>query len=86
MRSTDPANTTRRFFRSGERIFSTNGQWYFATREGECGPFPSKDVARQEVQRYLVERAALSGFQDSRREALHDELPRELGLALVPLD
>jgi hypothetical protein len=87
MRSTDPKDSNRRFFRSQERIFCTNGQWYFATREGECGPFPSKEIARSEVERYLAERDALRDFERSRREeAREGVLPSELSLALVPLD
>lgn len=87
MRSTD-ADKSRHFFRSQERLFCFNGQWYFATREGDCGPFPSKDIARSEVARYISERSALRGFQDSRKVAANggDSLPAELSLALVPMD
>ena len=87
MRSTDPKDSDRRFFRSPERIVCMNGQWYFATREGECGPFASKEIARREVERYLTERDALRGFERARREEARDGvLPSELSLALVPLD
>ena len=87
MRSTD-ADKSRHFFRSQERLFCFNGQWYFATREGDCGPFPTKDIARTEVARYITERAALRGFQNSRKTqaAADDALPDDLSLALVPLD
>jgi hypothetical protein len=87
MRSTD-SDKARHFFRSQERLFCFNGQWYFATREGDCGPYPSKEIARQEVSRYINERAELSGFQDSREHA--SAQPRavsdDLSLALLPLD
>lgn len=87
MRSTD-ADNARHFFRSQERLFCFNGQWYFATREGDCGPFPSKEIARQEVSRYINERAALSGFQDSRVPGIAPALAvtDDLSLELVPLD
>ena len=87
MRSTD-ADKDRHFFRSQERLFCFNGQWYFATREGDCGPYPSKEIARQEVTRYISERAALSGFQDSRDQAPAPAraVNDDLSLALVPLD
>lgn len=87
MRSTD-ADNDRHFFRSQERLFCFNGQWYFATREGDCGPFPSKEIARQEVSRYISERAALSGFQDSRDHESEQSRAAtgDLSLALMPLD
>lgn len=87
MRSTD-ADQPRHFFRSQERLFCFNGQWYFATREGDCGPFPSKEIARSEVARYISDRAALRGFQASRKVAANggELLPDELSLALVPMD
>ena len=65
MRRTDPENTTRSFFRSKERIFVLNGQWYYTTREGECGPFPGRETALQEVNRFVVEREDLDRFTKS---------------------
>ena len=87
MRNTD-ADQSRHFFRSQERLFCFNSQWYFATREGDCGPFPTKDIARTEVSRYINERAALRGFQDSRTPGVngHEDLPADLSLALVPME
>jgi hypothetical protein len=87
MRSTD-VDQYRHFFRSQERLFCFNGQWFFATREGDCGPFPTKDIARAEVTRYISERAALRSFQDSRKVPASgaELLPDELSLALVPMD
>lgn len=91
MRSTDADEISRRFFRSQERLFCFNGQWFFATREGDCGPFPTKEIARAEVTRYIAEKAALVEFQKSRREAPERETrDREtsgaLGLSLIPID
>jgi hypothetical protein len=87
MRSSDADSKSRHFFRSQERLFCFNGQWYFATREGDCGPFPTKDIARNEVARYINERAALRGFQESRKEGVAaTRRSLDLGLALVPLD
>ena len=35
-----------RHFRSGDRCFVANGNWYVATREGfNLGPFPTRDAA-----------------------------------------
>ena len=87
MRSTDADDNKRHFFRSQERLFCFNGQWYFATREGDSGPFPTKDIARAEVARYISERAALRGFQESRKQgAVTDRRAHDLGLTLVPMD
>lgn len=43
-------------FRSG-RLFSIGFQWYFATREGDRGPFPSKEEAEAELTLFLREKA-----------------------------
>ena len=45
-RKSEPAKL---WYRS-ERIFSSNGHWYFATREGiDVGPFESMSLAEVEV-------------------------------------
>ena len=67
MRRSDPEFTTRSFFRAQDRVFSLNGQWFFATREGEVGPFPTREATLREVARYIEERAALERFQQARR-------------------
>ena len=53
MRRTDPAGQTRCFFRSEERVFALNGEWFFASRDGECGPYLSREHAAIEVVRYV---------------------------------
>jgi len=45
MRRTDPEDTTRSYFRSRERVFCLNGRWFYSTREGDLGPFRSKQEA-----------------------------------------
>ncbi len=39
-------------FRSG-RMFSIGTEWYFATREGDRGPFQSREEAEAELALYL---------------------------------
>jgi len=86
MRRTDPRDSTRRYFRSAERYVCIDGSWYFATREGDCGPFPTKKVAVREMERYLAECRALSRFQNARERRLALG-PRALfDFALVPMD
>jgi hypothetical protein len=56
MRKTD--KNLKTYFRS-ERIFSMNGDWYFATREGEQGPFLSRTRAEDGLTRFLNEQECL---------------------------
>lgn len=51
-RSTDTKPQTR--FRS-ERFFSSQGQWFFNTREGSIeGPFASREAAQDALTEYLL--------------------------------
>jgi hypothetical protein len=79
----------RTYFRS-ERLVSMNGQWYFCTREGEQGPFPSKGAAQRALQRYINEKVELDGFQRSRKDApavkRRPVSEGPLTLELVPLE
>ena len=45
-----------------------NGAWYFVTREGEEGPYPSESEARMEVARYIRGQTDLLSFQTAREE------------------
>jgi hypothetical protein len=40
-----------RLFRP-HRIYSADGVWYIATREGERGPFPTKQLAELDLKNY----------------------------------
>ena len=64
MRHTD-ADRGRAYFRSEARVFSQNGAWYFATREGDQGPFVRQDIARQEAGRYTAECASWGAYQQT---------------------
>lgn len=64
MRRDDTSNKT--YFRSSERIFRMNELWYFASREGDKGPFLSERKARREVERFVVEQTELADFQHRR--------------------
>jgi hypothetical protein len=55
----------RTYFRS-ERVFTTNGQWYFCSREGNVGPFRTAELARAALARFINEKVELAGFQKSR--------------------
>lgn len=68
MRRTDSPDRTRSYFRSAERVFALNGQWFFGTREGEIGPFVSREEALTEVARFVREKHDLALFQTLREE------------------
>jgi hypothetical protein len=42
-------------FRSGDRVFCMNGEWFFQTREDDHGPYPSREEAKIELGRYAQE-------------------------------
>jgi hypothetical protein len=67
------------YFRSAERVIHMNGSWFFVTREGEEGPYPSECEAQIEVARYISEQTELAHFQASREEGR----AKESKLALV---
>ena len=64
MRQDDHEN--KRYFRSTDRVFHSNGAWYFITREGEEGPFPTECEAQAGVQRFITSRTELAQFQAKR--------------------
>ena len=64
MRRRDDRNE-KTYFRS-ERVFAMNGEWYFGTREGDCGPFKTPELARAALVRFINEKVELDGFQKSR--------------------
>ena len=35
---------------SAARVFRLGGQWYFSTREGDIGPFRTREQAKREAQ------------------------------------
>lgn len=53
MRKNDPNDQTKSFFRTNDRFFQVNGQWFFSAREGEIGPFRTREQARREAMAYI---------------------------------
>ena len=51
---------TGQYFRSSDRIFCTNGEWFFETREDDHGPYPTREAAEYELSLYVKEMRALS--------------------------
>ena len=52
MRDSDD-NEKIRHFRTGNRFYNQNGSWWFSTREGEEGPFRSREQAEAGMARYV---------------------------------
>ena len=52
MRDSDTDSKVRPF-RAGNRYFCQNGKWWFSTREGEEGPFESREQAERGMARFV---------------------------------
>jgi hypothetical protein len=78
--------TARKYFRSETRVFNLNGSWYFATREGDQGPFFAREHADAEALRYANERLVLGGFQKSREAERRVYRSAGEGLAILPME
>ena len=81
MRRTD-SEDSKRYFRAQERVFCMNGQWYFNAREGDIGPFRTRDAAIKEIARYVRERQDLDSFQKARSCRLRQN--GDLALEILP--
>src|SRR5262245_10519512 len=57
----------RTYFRS-DRLFLMNGRWYFSTREGDYGPFGSREIARAALARFVRDKVELDSFQKAREK------------------
>jgi|MDTG01.2.fsa_nt_gb hypothetical protein len=40
------------YLRAATRFYQSNGGWFYATREGEHGPFPDRAAAEADARRY----------------------------------
>jgi hypothetical protein len=63
-----------------------NGSWYFATREGDQGPFFNRQSADVEALRYTDERVILCGFQESRDAGRMIQRSIRQNLSILPKD
>lgn len=62
MRKSDATDST--YFRSRDRVFCQNGKWFFQTREDDHGPFPTREAAEVNLQRYVDEMAFFETAHD----------------------
>lgn len=52
MRNSDEQSSVRHF-RAENRFFRVENQWFYSTREGQEGPFPSKEAAQRHLRSFL---------------------------------
>jgi hypothetical protein len=88
VRHDDPTDNTKRYFRAGERVFLQNGAWYFAAREGDQGPYPTRDRALVEMQRFIRVHTELKefsfGLAQARTDAARDQVEPAQEPVVVP--
>ena len=60
MRKKDSSRST--YFRSGDRVFCLNGDWFYQTREDDHGPFTSREAAELDMKRYIEEMSFFDGI------------------------
>ena len=89
MRCNDHEDDDRPHFRSRERLFTLNGQWYFSAREGDCGPYHSRKRALIEVDLYICERSMIADMENGKKELRSRSVLASVPvveLSLLPLD
>lgn len=62
----EPAEYDRR----GERLFRQNFEWFYHIRDGQRGPFASKEAARRDLAEYLATVRFIEANPDSLPEDL----------------
>jgi hypothetical protein len=65
MRSSDSRPGTH--FRAGSRFYQENGLWFYSTREGEHGPFSSKEDAEADARLYAGLHSHIAQIKDKPR-------------------
>lgn len=70
MRKNDTNDQVKRF-RAKDRFFQINGQWYFSAREGEIGPFRTRDQARREAEAFISARGAIEAARPKRPGSMY---------------
>ena len=89
MRCNDHEDDDRPHFRSRERLFTLNGQWYFSAREGDCGPYHSRKQALFEVDLYICERSTFADMHNEKNKLRSRSVLASVPvveLSLLPLD
>lgn len=66
MREQDKKSTVHHF-RTSNRYFCQDGRWWFSTREGEEGPFDTRELAEEGMQRFVGSVQLMEKFQATRQ-------------------
>ena len=85
MRKSDSNEST--YFRYRDRVFCQNGKWFYQTREDDHGPFPTREAAEVDLQRYVDEMAFFDEARDgapAEKSGRHD--PDFANFSLVEKD
>ncbi len=53
MRKSDTDQKAIKHYRTRERFFRQDDQWFFQTREGARGPFKTREAAERELGRFV---------------------------------
>ncbi len=77
MREEDEQSNVRHF-RMAHRYFCENGQWWFSTREGEEGPYPSREAAETAMQRYVDSINAMKEYKKKHAERFAKDSEKEV--------
>ena len=70
-KSDEAAGKERVFFRAGDRIYRDDEAWYYSTREGEHGPFKSKEDAAADMKQYVSMQGHLDKLVDKGKPELN---------------
>ena len=65
MRNSD--TTSGSHFRAASRFYQQDGRWFYSTREGEHGPFGSRNDAEADARRYAGLHAHIEHVRDRSR-------------------
>lgn len=66
MRATD--DRQQKHARAPTRFYHLHGEWFYSTREGEHGPYPSREEAEADARRYAGLNAHLDGTRRTRNQ------------------
>ena len=75
MRKTDDSSISIRYFRAGDRFFRVEDQWFYATREGNEGPFASKELAERHMKNF-VDLQQMVTLTDAKLETIRSDKPK----------
>ena len=66
MRNSDSSPESH--FRAASRFYQENGSWFYSTREGEHGPFDSRDDAEADARLYAGLHSHIEQVRDKPRD------------------